>query len=51
MGQVQFPTPIATDDAFESAACGEGVIGARVLRAGLADDQVPDVLAVDWIGR
>ncbi len=51
MRQMQLPAAVTTDDALEVPSRRERIVIVRVHRAGLAGDQVPDVLAIDRIAR
>ena len=47
--QVEFPSPVAADNAFERLVCREGVVFVRILRSILVDDQILDIQTVNWV--
>ena len=49
--QMQFPFSVAAQHALKLRTVGKRVVSVRVLRAGTANDPVPNVLSVHWIVR
>ena len=49
MGDVQLPSAIPTDDAFENGTSAERIILVRIYCARFRGNQIPDVLPIDCV--